>query len=41
MADSGRVVVGCSRGEESPDSVAVSYLTAARRSTRAEKWCSG
>src|SRR5688572_16963380 len=28
MADNGRVVVGCSQGEESPDSVAVSYLTA-------------
>jgi predicted peroxiredoxin len=28
MADNGRVVVGCSHGEESPDSVAVSYLTA-------------
>jgi predicted peroxiredoxin len=28
MADNGRVVVGCSHGEESPDNVAVSYLTA-------------
>jgi predicted peroxiredoxin len=28
MAEDGRVVVGCSRGEENPDSVAVSYLTA-------------
>ena len=28
MAENGRVVVGCSHGEENPDSVAVSYLTA-------------
>jgi predicted peroxiredoxin len=28
MADDGRVVVGCSRGEENPDSVVVSHLTA-------------
>ncbi len=28
MADNGRVVVGCSAGEEGPDDVAVSYLTA-------------
>jgi uncharacterized protein len=28
MADSNRVVVGCSAGEEGPDDVAVSYLTA-------------
>ena len=28
MASNGRVIVGCSRGEEDPDSVAVAYLTA-------------
>src|SRR5437763_15394922 len=28
MASNGRVVVGCSRGEEDPDTVAVAYLTA-------------
>src|SRR5215211_7681402 len=28
MADNARVVVGCSSGEDNPDSVAVSYLTA-------------
>jgi predicted peroxiredoxin len=28
MAENGRVVVGCSHGEEDPDSVAVAYLTA-------------
>jgi len=28
MAGNGRVVVGCSHGEEDPDSVAVAYLTA-------------
>ena len=28
MADNDRVVVGCSSGEENPDAVAVSYLTA-------------
>ena len=28
MASKGRVVVGCSHGEEDPDSVAVAYLTA-------------
>jgi predicted peroxiredoxin len=28
MANNGRVVVGCSKGEEDPDTVAVSYLTA-------------
>jgi predicted peroxiredoxin len=28
MAGNGRVVVGCSRGEEEPDTVAVAYLTA-------------
>jgi uncharacterized protein len=28
MADNGRVVVGCSHGEDNPDSVAVAYLTA-------------
>jgi predicted peroxiredoxin len=28
MADNGRVVVGCTHGEEDPDRVAVSYLTA-------------
>jgi uncharacterized protein len=28
MADNGRVVVGCSSGEENPDAVAVAYLTA-------------
>src|SRR5215210_6169469 len=28
MADNERVVVGCSGGEENPDAVAVSYLTA-------------
>jgi predicted peroxiredoxin len=28
MAGNGRVIVGCTHGEEDPDSVAVSYLTA-------------
>jgi predicted peroxiredoxin len=28
MAENGKVVVGCSHGEENPDAVAVSYLTA-------------
>ena len=28
MAGNGRVVVGCQRGEEDPDTVAVAYLTA-------------
>ena len=28
MTDNGRVVVGCTHGEEDPDRVAVSYLTA-------------
>jgi uncharacterized protein len=28
MADNGKVVVGCSHGEEDPDRVVVSYLTA-------------
>jgi predicted peroxiredoxin len=28
MASNGRVVVGCSNGEENPDTVAVAYLTA-------------
>ena len=28
MAGNGRVIVGCSHGEEDPDSVIVSYLTA-------------
>ena len=28
MAGNGRVVVGCSHGEEDPDSVVVAYLTA-------------
>jgi predicted peroxiredoxin len=28
MADTARVVVGCSSGQENPDAVAVSYLTA-------------
>jgi uncharacterized protein len=28
MASNGRVVVGCSHGEEEPDKVAVAYLTA-------------
>jgi predicted peroxiredoxin len=28
MADNARVVVGCSRGEDNPDAVAVAYLTA-------------
>jgi uncharacterized protein len=28
MADNARVVVGCSSGEDNPDAVAVSYLTA-------------
>ncbi len=28
MASNGRVVVGCSHGEEDPDTVAVAYLTA-------------
>ena len=28
MAGNGRVIVGCSHGEDSPDSVAVAYLTA-------------
>ena len=28
MANNGRVVVGCSHGEEDPDNVAVAYLTA-------------
>ena len=28
MAANGRVIVGCSHGEDSPDSVAVAYLTA-------------
>ena len=28
MAGSGRVIVGCSHGEENPDAVVVSYLTA-------------
>jgi uncharacterized protein len=28
MAANGRVIVGCSHGEEDPDSVAVAYLTA-------------
>jgi predicted peroxiredoxin len=28
MATSGRVIVGCTHGEEDPDRVAVSYLTA-------------
>jgi uncharacterized protein len=28
MADNGRVVVGCSHGEDNPDGVAVAYLTA-------------
>jgi uncharacterized protein len=28
MASNGRVVVGCSHGEEDPDNVAVAYLTA-------------
>ncbi len=28
MAGNGRVIVGCSRGEEDPDTVAVAYLTA-------------
>ena len=28
MAGNGRVIVGCSHGEESPDTVAVAYLTA-------------
>jgi len=28
MASNGRVVVGCSKGEEDPDTVAVAYLTA-------------
>ena len=28
MASNGRVIVGCSHGEEDPDSVAVAYLTA-------------
>ena len=29
MAGNGRVIVGCSQGEEGPDTVAVAYLTAA------------
>jgi predicted peroxiredoxin len=28
MADNGKVIVGCSHGEEDPDAVVVSYLTA-------------
>ena len=28
MADNGRVIVGCSHGEEDPDRVVVAYLTA-------------
>ena len=28
MSDNGRVIVGCTHGEEDPDRVAVSYLTA-------------
>ena len=28
MADNGKVIVGCSHGEEDPDRVVVSYLTA-------------
>lgn len=28
MSDKGRVVVGCKHGDEDPDSVVVSYLTA-------------
>jgi predicted peroxiredoxin len=28
MASNGRVVVGCSKGEDDPDTVAVAYLTA-------------
>jgi uncharacterized protein len=28
MADNGRVIVGCSHGEEGPDDVVVAYLTA-------------
>ena len=28
MPDNGKVIVGCSHGEENPDSVIVSYLTA-------------
>ena len=28
MADNGRVIVGCTHGDEDPDRVAVSYLTA-------------
>jgi uncharacterized protein len=28
MADNGKVIVGCSHGEEDPDGVVVSYLTA-------------
>jgi predicted peroxiredoxin len=28
MADNGRVIVGCTHGEEDPDRVVVSYLTA-------------
>jgi predicted peroxiredoxin len=28
MAGNGRVIVGCSHGEEDPDSIAVAYLTA-------------
>jgi predicted peroxiredoxin len=28
MAENGRVIVGCTHGEEDPDRVAVSYLTA-------------
>ena len=28
MAENGRVIVGCTHGDEDPDRVAVSYLTA-------------
>ena len=28
MADNGKVIVGCTHGEEDPDRVVVSYLTA-------------
>ena len=35
MPSNGRVIVGCSHGEEDPDRVVVSYLTAGAASTRA------
>jgi len=42
MANNGRVVVGCSHGEEDPDNVVVAYLTAGARARPGQgKSCSG